>query len=257
MNLELQGKVALITGASSGIGRATADRLAEEGMNCALVGRNQEALSEVADGVRQRGCKALVIVGDVKDASVAGNAVSSAVGTFGRLDALITAAGDIASGTIENTSPDAWDSMIQTNLYAVFRFMQRATPHLIQSSGSIVNVSSVTGTRAFPGILSYCVSKAAVDQLTRCAALELASKGVRVNSVNPGVVVTQLHRRGGMEEGKYEAFLEHSKTTHPMGRVGRPEEIADYIAFLISNRAGWVTGTNSNIDGGRAQTCAR
>ncbi len=257
MNLELQNKVVLITGASSGIGRATAHRLAEEGMNCILVARNQGALSEVADELQAKGRKVLVMAGDVKEHSLADRAVSAAVETFGSLDALVTAAGDIASGTIENTSPDAWDSMIQTNLYAVFRFMQSATPHLIQSRGSIVNVSSVTGTRAFPGILAYCVSKAAVDQLTRCTALELASKGVRVNSVNPGVVVTQLHRRGGMDESKYQTFLEHSKTTHPMGRVGRPEEIADYIAFLVSNRAGWVTGTTNNIDGGRAQTCAR
>jgi NAD(P)-dependent dehydrogenase (short-subunit alcohol dehydrogenase family) len=96
-----------------------------------------------------------------------------------------------------------------------------------------------------------------LDQLTRCAALELAAKGVRVNAVNPGVVVTEIHKRGGMNNEQYEAFLEHSKSTHPLGRVGKPEEIADLIAFLASDRASWITGATYSIDGGRAQTCAR
>ena len=119
------------------------------------------------------------------------------------------------------------------------------------------NVSSVTGIRAFPGILSYCTSKAAVDQLTHCVALEVADKGVRVNAVNPGVVVTHLHRSGGMDEEAYAAFLEHSKTTHPMGRVGQAEEVADLVYFLASPKAGWITGISCPIDGGRSQTCAR
>jgi NAD(P)-dependent dehydrogenase (short-subunit alcohol dehydrogenase family) len=101
------------------------------------------------------------------------------------------------------------------------------------------------------------VSKAGVDQLTRCAALELAPKGIRVNAVNPGVVVTQIHRRGGMAEEKYVDFLEHSKTTHPLGRVGTPEEVAELLLFLASDRASWITGATYSIDGGRAQTCAR
>lgn len=93
--------------------------------------------------------------------------------------------------------------------------------------------------------------------MTHCAALELAPKGVRVNSINPGVVVTNLHRAGGMEEEAYRSFLEHSKTTHPIGRVGNPEEVAELILFLVSEKAGWITGVSYSIDGGRAQTCAR
>jgi len=106
-------------------------------------------------------------------------------------------------------------------------------------------------------VLAYCVSKAGLDQLTRCAALELAVQGVRVNAVNPGVVVTEIHKRGGMTEEQYDAFLNHSKTTHPLGRVGQAQEVAELIFFLASDRASWITGATYSIDGGRAQTCAR
>jgi NAD(P)-dependent dehydrogenase (short-subunit alcohol dehydrogenase family) len=118
-------------------------------------------------------------------------------------------------------------------------------------------VSSVNGLRAFPGVLAYCVSKAGIDHLTRCAALELAPKQVRVNSVNPGVTVTNLHRRSGMAEPQYAAFLERSKETHPLGRPGRPEEIAETILFLASSRSSWMTGETIALDGGRHLTCAR
>src|SRR5436190_3543576 len=124
--------------------------------------------------------------------------------------------------------------MMNVNLRSVFHLMQLAAPHLIKTKGNIVNISSVTGLRSFPGVLAYCVSKAGLDQLTRCAALELAAKGVRVNAVNPGVVVTEIHKRGGMNEEAYAKFLEHSRTTHPLGRVGDPSEIADLVLFLAS-----------------------
>ena len=147
--------------------------------------------------------------------------------------------------------------MLDVNLRAVFHLMQLATPHLIETQGNIVNISSVTGLRSFPGVLAYCVSKAGVDQLTRCAALELASKNVRVNAVNPGVVVTEIHKRGGMGEEDYERFLERSKTTHPIGRVGQPSEVAELVFYLASEKASWITGATYSIDGGRALTCAR
>jgi NAD(P)-dependent dehydrogenase (short-subunit alcohol dehydrogenase family) len=183
--------------------------------------------------------------------------VAQAVHTFGGLTALVNAAGIIATGTVENTPDEAWDEMLDINLRAPFRLMRAATPHLVASRGTVVNVSSVTGLRAFPGVLAYCVSKAGVDQLTRCAALELAPHGVRVNAVNPGVVVTNLHRRSGVNEENYAAFLERSKQTHPLGRAGEPEEIAELVFFLASDRAGWITGETISIDGGRHLTCAR
>jgi NAD(P)-dependent dehydrogenase (short-subunit alcohol dehydrogenase family) len=147
--------------------------------------------------------------------------------------------------------------MLNINLRSVFYLMQKCVPYLESSKGNIVNVSSVTGPRAFPNVLAYCVTKAGIDQLTRCSALELAPKGVRVNAVNPGVVVTNLHKRSGMDDEKYEHFLEHSKTTHPLGRAGDASEVAELIMFLASDKAGWITAATYEIDGGRGQTCAR
>ena len=200
--------------------------------------------------------EALTLRADLSAARDVERVVNESVKTFGGIDVLVNAAGHISSGTIENTSLEAWDDMMNVNVRAAFQLMQKASPSLIERRGNIVNVSSVTGLRSFPGVLAYCVSKAALDQLTRCAALELAAKGVRVNAVNPGVVVTEIHKRGGMTDEAYAAFLEHSKTTHPIGRTGRPEEIAALVLFLASDEAAWITGATYSIDGGRAQTCA-
>ena len=183
--------------------------------------------------------------------------VAACLERFGTLTTLVNAAGIIATGTIESTTDEQWAKVMDINLHAPFRLMRAATDALIASGGSIVNVSSVNGLRSFPGLIAYCVSKSAVDHLTRCAALELASKGVRVNAVNPGVTVSNLHRRGGMSEEAYEAFLTRSRETHPLGRPGQPDEIADVIFFLASDGAKFMTGETIPVDGGRHLTCAR
>ncbi len=247
----------IVTGASSGIGRATALRFAREGASVLLVGRTEGALAEVAAAVDREGGRSAALAADVTAADAPARIVDAALHHFGRLTALVNAAGIIASGTVETTTDEQWDVMLDINTRAPFRLMRAAVPALIESKGSIVNVSSVTGLRSFPGVLAYCVSKAGIDQLTRCAALELAPRGVRVNAVNPGVVVSNLHRRGGMNEENYAAFLDHSKTTHPIGRPGEPHEIADLIYFLASPNAAWITGETVSIDGGRHLTCAR
>ena len=257
MATELVGRTALVTGATSGIGRATALRFAQEGARVALVARSAEGLKEIADEIKSHGGESVKISADVMVEEDVRRVVAETVERFGGLDILVNAAGIISNGTVENTSLADWDVMMNVNLRSVFHLMQLSAPHLEKHPGNVVNVSSVTGLRAFPGVLAYCVSKAGVDQLTRCAALELAPKGVRVNAVNPGVVVTEIHRRGGMNEESYAAFLERSKTTHPIGRVGTPDEVAELIFFLASDRASWITGATYSIDGGRAQTCAR
>jgi NAD(P)-dependent dehydrogenase (short-subunit alcohol dehydrogenase family) len=247
----------VVTGASSGIGRAATVRFAREGASVLAVGRKAAALEEVAQELRGTGGSCRTFEADVTAPGAPDAIVAAAVSAFGGITTVVNAAGIIGTGTVENTDDRAWDEMLDVNLRAPFRLMRAAAPHLKRSKGSIVNVSSVTGLRAFPGVLAYCVSKSGMDQLTRCAALEMAPHGVRVNAVNPGVTISNLHRRSGMTEDAYAAFLERSKDTHPLGRAGQPEEIADLIWFLASDRAGWITGETISIDGGRHLTCAR
>jgi NAD(P)-dependent dehydrogenase (short-subunit alcohol dehydrogenase family) len=257
MKEKTDARVVLVTGATSGIGRAVALLFAESAARVVAVGRQHKALREVAKAIEDAGGEALTVAADVTKEEDVRRVVDEGVARFQRLDVLVNAAGHISTGSIENTSLAAWDQMMNVNLRAVFHLMQLAAPQLIKSRGNIVNISSVTGLRSFPGVLAYCVSKAGVDQLTRCAALELAAKGVRVNAVNPGVVITEIHKRGGMGEDDYDQFLERSKTTHPLGRVGQPSEIAELVFYLASENASWITGATYSIDGGRALTCAR
>jgi NAD(P)-dependent dehydrogenase (short-subunit alcohol dehydrogenase family) len=247
----------IVTGATSGIGRATALRFARARASVLAVGRDRRQLEAVALEIRAAGALAALCEADLRDERSGGHIIEAAVEQLGGVTCVVNAAGIIDSGTIETTTDEQWGAMLEINVNAPFRLMRAAVPHLPSNTGSIVNVSSVTGLRAFPGVLAYCVSKAAVDQLTRCAALELAPKGIRVNAVNPGVVVSNLHRRGGMSEENYAGFIERSRSTHPLGRPGEPSEIAELIFFLASDAAGWITGETISIDGGRHLTCAR
>lgn len=253
----MKNKVAVVTGASSGIGRSTALCFAGNGWDVVIVGRNETDLASLAAEAAPHPGSVAVEPANLLDDLQIDQVVSDAVEHFGQIDALVNSAGIIKNGTIENTTLGEWDEMMNINLRSTFQLMQKCVPHLAKTKGSIVNVSSVTGLRAFPGVLAYCVSKAATDQLTRCAALELASKSIRVNAVNPGVIETNLHKRGGMSVEAYESFLANAANTHPLGRAGQPSEVAELIYFLASDKAAWITGATYEIDGGRAQTCAR
>ncbi|XP_050295903.1 3-oxoacyl-[acyl-carrier-protein] reductase FabG-like [Anthonomus grandis grandis] len=257
--MEFAGKVVLITGASSGIGAATAKHFAKLGASLALAGRNKENLQKVAAECPKVGVNKdyLLLTGELTNEGQTKAIFDETINYYGKLDVLVNNAGIGITGTIENTSLEQYDRVMNTNVRSLYHLTSLATPHLIKSKGNIVNVSSVNGIRAFPGVLAYCVSKAAVDQFTRCVALELASKQVRVNAVNPGVTITNLHKRGGLDQAQYEAFLKRSQETHALGRPGEPEEVAKTIAFLASDDASFITGATLPVDGGRHAMCPR
>ncbi|KAG8302745.1 3-oxoacyl-[acyl-carrier-protein] reductase FabG-like [Homalodisca vitripennis] len=249
-------KVVLITGAGSGIGAATAVKFAKSGAKLSLTGRNGDNLRTVAIECENLSSeKPLVTIGDILVEDSIENILKLTINHFGRLDVLINNAGIAENGSIENTSVAQFDRVFNTNVRAVYNMTMKAVPFLIQTKGNIVNVSSLTGTRAFPGALAYGMSKAAVNQLTRCVALELASRQVRVNSVNPGVVRTELQRRAGMSEQAYQKMIENCKFTHALGRSASPEEVADAIHFLASENSSFITGINLLVDGGRHAMC--
>jgi len=257
---KLSGKVALITGASSGIGAATAILFSKLGANLSLTGRNVENLQSTANACIQAEPgqkKPLLIPADLTNESELASLVQKTIDEFGKLDILVNNAGVLEMGNIENTTLDQYDRVMNVNVRSIYQLTMLATPELIKTKGNIVNISSVNGIRSFPGVLAYNVSKAALDQFTRCVALELAPKQVRVNSVNPGVTITELQKRGGLTDEAYAAFLQRSKETHALGRPGDPEEVAKAIAFLASEDASFSTGVSLPVDGGRHAMCPR
>ncbi|KAJ8883394.1 hypothetical protein PR048_015237 [Dryococelus australis] len=258
--MSLSGRVVLVTGASSGIGSATAVYLSRLGASLSLTGRNSENLNKVArlcEASSTSQLKPYIVIGELTNEKDASNILESTINHFGKLDVLINNAGVLEMGSIENTSLEQYDRVFNVNVRSIYHLTMLAVPHLVKSKGNIVNVSSVNGIRSFPGVLAYNMSKSALDQFTRCVALELAPKGVRVNSVNPGVTITELQKRGGLDEDTYAKFLERSKETHALGRPGTPDEVAKAIAFLTSDDSSFITGANIPVDGGRHAMCPR
>lgn len=254
----LNDKVTLITGASSGIGAGTALLFAKLGARLALNGRDVENLTKVAKECEACGAaKPLLVAGDLTDEETVRRTVEEVIAHFGRLDVLVNSAGILAMGSIETTDMAQYDKVMSVNVRSIYHLTHLCVPHLIKTKGSIVNVSSVNGQRSFPGVLAYCMSKSAIDQFTRCVALELASKQVRVNSVCPGVIITEVHKRAGLDEEQYAQFIEKCKVTHALGRPGEVDEVAHAIAFLASDAATFITGVNLPVDGGRHAMCPR
>lgn len=254
--LSLSGKVALVTGASSGIGAGTAILFAKLGAKLALNGRNEENLTKVSKACEEAGqCQPLLLLGDLTNEATVKKVVEDTVNHYGQLDVLVNSAGILHMGTIETTTMEHYDQLMNINVRSVYYLTQLAVPHLIKTKGSIVNVSSVSGQRSFPWITTYCMSKAALDHFTRCLALDLAPKKVRVNAVSPGVIVTEIHKRAGLSEEDYAKFLERCKKTHALGRAGDVNEVAQAIAFLASDAASFITGVTLSVDGGRHAMC--
>ncbi|XP_073948661.1 3-oxoacyl-[acyl-carrier-protein] reductase FabG-like [Choristoneura fumiferana] len=249
--MSFSGKVVLVTGASSGIGAATAVLFAGEGARVALVGRNEAKLSNVAQQCSAHGNQPLVIKADLSNEEETKTIIDKTVNHFGQLDVLVNNAGFSKSGSLlEGNIIEAYDAIMKTNVRAAIQLACLATPHLIKTKGNIINISSVGSlhTPQVPQQASYCISKAALDHFTRCAALELAASGVRVNSVNPGPVKTDILENSGVPN--VDIVWERFKNTTALGRIGEPEEIAELISFLASDRARSITGSIYVSDNG-------
>ncbi|RKE83344.1 SDR family NAD(P)-dependent oxidoreductase [Rhizobium sp. AG855] len=246
----LNGKICIVTGATSGIGSGTALELAQRGADVVLVGRNVTRGASLAAEIEASGRRALFIEADLADRSAPDRIVEQSLRHFGRIDVLINNAGVLINGRVDETSDDEWDRIMDINLGSAMR-MSRAViaPMRGANKGAIVNVASDWALMGARGAVAYCVSKAAMAQLTRCMALDHVADGIRVNAICPTDTDTPMLDLAYEGDGR-DWKLEKLAATIPMGRVARVDEIAKVIAFLASDDAGFMTGALVPVDGG-------
>jgi NAD(P)-dependent dehydrogenase (short-subunit alcohol dehydrogenase family) len=243
----LRDRVAIVTGASQGIGRAIAVELAKVGAHVVACSRRADALEAVAAEVRAHGRRALAVACDVGDAGQVDAAVARTLGTFGRIDLLVNNAGYRIRAPLEDLPCEEWEAMVRINLTGVFLFSQAVGRVMIkQGGGKIVNVSSVAGRNGVRGMAAYAAAKAGVTVLTQSLGAEWAKHGVIVNAVAPGPVETE----GVLEVWKTPAMIAQAAREVPLGRLGRPEEIAWAVIFAASDEANFMTGETLYVSGG-------
>jgi NAD(P)-dependent dehydrogenase (short-subunit alcohol dehydrogenase family) len=253
--VELGEKVALVTGAGSGIGAAAARRLARAGARVAALGRTQDELARVVDEIRRAGGDARVVLADVSDAAQMQRAVDGTVAAWGRLDIVFANAGvNGVWAPLEELEPDEWDRTLAVNLRGTFLTVKYAVPHLKRRGGAVVVTSSVNGTRMFSntGATAYAASKAGQVAFTKMVALELAKHRVRVNVICPGAIDTAIEEsteKRDVDREKEPAEYPHGEIPLTDGRPGTSEQVAELVLFLVSDAASHITGTEMWIDG--------
>jgi len=252
--MRLRDKVAIVTGAGTGLGRAIALMFGREGAMVTLNGRRAEPLEKAATEIRQAGGTALVSAGDVTKETDVARLVDTVLKSFGRLDILVNNAGGIAErGPVLGMSEDGFRKTLDINVTSAFLCSRQALPELIRSKGNIVNIASLAGLRGAPNNAAYGAAKGAMVILTKDMAVDYASQGVRVNAVCPAYIETDLNREmldGLKKTGEYEALVK----MHLLGRLGEPDDVAYATVYLASDEAKWLTGVTLGVDGGISAT---
>ncbi len=246
--MKIENKVAIVTGASKGIGKAIATRFAREGASLVVASRSRDALEKVAHEIKSAGGEALVVTVDVRNADSIDELVKKTVSHYGRLDLLVNNAGITMGGASEELSPEDWRTAMETDLFGVFFACQAAARVMIpQGGGNIINISSVNGILAAPRRAAYCSSKAGVNALTKVLAIEWADRNIRVNAIAPGYVRTELVQ-DVIDKGaiSMEAILRRT----PQHRIGEVEDIAGLAVYMASDESSYMTGSIVTIDGG-------
>jgi NAD(P)-dependent dehydrogenase (short-subunit alcohol dehydrogenase family) len=246
--VRLKDKIAIVTGAGSGIGRAIAIAFVREGANVVLVGRRREPLAETA---RHCGKNRLIISADLRQPADISGIVEQTVARFGALDIVVNNAGALVAGTVDNQKESDWDEMMDVNVKAVWLLSRAALPHLRQrGGGSIINVSSVVGLVGARNRVGYCASKGAVTLLTKAMAMDLGVENIRVNCICPGIVETELVADFVRRAPDPVAARRTREALHAIPRFGQPDDIAGCAVFLASDESRWMTGAAIPVDGG-------